>query len=76
MKANELQVDGFYWCTHDLGWYIPPGKEYPQEWDVVQFDSEYLQLYLAGADVSVEIANVPDYVSFFGPLQPPTEEEG
>lgn len=69
MKASELERAGYYWCTHDLGMWLAAGEQYPEQWHVVEFSGGWLAL--AGADISVKADEVPDYVTFSGPLTPP-----
>lgn len=64
-------VDGFYWTSHDLGWWLPEGKRFPETPQVVEIANG--ELWQCGADIGVYVADIPDYVKLVGPLSPPEE---
>lgn len=68
MKARELVVHGFYWCSHDLSW-STVGKEEHRKWNVIEFDD--LGIASAGGDYYLDAGEIPDNVEFVGPLTPP-----
>jgi hypothetical protein len=62
-------ANGYYWCSHDLEWYVPPGKQYREGWNVVQvLDGN---IWSMGGEVPLVQHLAPDYVEFIGPLQSP-----
>lgn len=69
MKSAELEEDGYYWCSHDLGWWIPEGGKYPQKWKVMELKAG--ELWGAGWEDGTEASSVPGYVEFLGPLPLP-----
>lgn len=69
MKGSEITQEGFYWCTHDLGMWLAPGSKYPVGWNVVEYAGG--GIWLAGAGIETHPGDVPDYVTFTGPLEPP-----
>ena len=69
MKASDLTQAGYYWCTHDLGMWIPDGQQYSREWHVMQLDG--YGLWVTGGEIEIAPNSVPDYVNFIGPLEPP-----
>lgn len=70
MKAREATTPGPYWCTHDLGYWIPEGSTYEVRWNVIELGTDG-HFYVPGGDMPITLNEVPDYVSFVGPLEPP-----
>jgi hypothetical protein len=68
MTTTNL-ADGYYWCSHDLGWCMPKGKSYPEQWSVVMLTGGNVGLVYGEETIRAE--EVPDYVTFVGPLEPP-----
>lgn len=69
MKANEVKQDGYYWLSHDLNWYIPPGQQYPQRWNVVhvlEFEVNSIE-----GEMPLALTDVPVYADFIGPIEEP-----
>lgn len=81
MKASELTQEGFYWCSHDLGMFIPPGKQYPVGWDVVEATNDgpdqTLTFWVPGGEIDTNVGELEghDYVQFLGPIPPPPRLE-
>jgi hypothetical protein len=69
MKATDLTIPGFYWCSHDLNRW-PPGEETQRGWRVVEFVSPREIWPTIGED-SVQACQIPADVMFEGPLPPP-----
>lgn len=70
VKAIYLHESGYYWCTHDLAMTLADGERFPEKWNIVELNRTYLDF--PGSDVSVRVEEVPSYVVFYGPIQPPT----
>ena len=69
MKVHEVTQPGPYWCSHDLGYWIPKGSTYESRWIVLHFrDGEF---YLGGWEQPINLSEIPDYVDLVGPLEPP-----
>ncbi|NII53571.1 hypothetical protein FHS47_000900 [Lutibacter sp. SG786] len=69
MKANEIVAPGYYWCTHDLERIAVDDSRFPREWQVVMFEDGIL--WRTGTEISTHVSEAPEYVEFFGPLEPP-----
>lgn len=66
MKDLKSMTPGYYWCTHELAMWIPDGQEFPREWNVVYVADGCVAH--AGADQQTPADELPEYVSFYGPL--------
>lgn len=70
MSESRFPTPGYYWCSHDLAWVLPPGETYPRQWTIVERTLEG-EILLISDEYPVADDKLPDYVTFVGPLSPP-----